>query len=229
VSGLRCLALDADPVALAEVKYLLQTDNRVTSVESAGEIHHAADIIKHESVDAVFVCLLHHSPTDIQQLLLSCASKPRFVALARDDAMAKQAFEVGAVDFIIKPLSRQSLERAIVRLGESHATTPRRLKVETSNGAQFIDLRDIHHIEANGDYSCITTSAGRFVSRQSLTMLAEALADAGFLRVHRGWIVPVHRVERLTQECGKVALTVAGHEIPVARRATRTVKDHLGC
>ena len=69
MTKLRCLALDVDAPALAEVAYLLDTDHRVATVQSTRSIADAADIVRRESIDAVFVCLVHHTVEQANRLV----------------------------------------------------------------------------------------------------------------------------------------------------------------
>ncbi len=233
MSGLRCLALDADASALAEISYMLETDSRVSHLSNADNIHDASQLISTEAIDAVFVCLVHHTAAQVDAMLSSLKIRPQFVAIARDSFQAIDAFEFGAVDYMIKPLSRKNLDRALHRLESALATpatapvTITRVSAERAGATYFLDARDILRIEAAGDYTVITTAQGEFTSRDSLSALADALAPLGFARVHRSWVVPLHRVEAFAQECGRTSVTIAGFEVPVARRCTKEIKERL--
>ena len=229
MNQLRCLTLDVDQPALAEVTYLLDTDQRVGRVQSTPSIEAAADIVRRESIDVVFVCLVHHSIEEARRLTLSAHTRPKFVALARDDAHAMSAFDMGALDYIVKPITRNALDRALDRLLSltPQPTSADRIVAEQSGVTHFIDRRDILWVQASGDYTLLTTHQGDFTCRSSLTSLTERLVPYGFQRVHRQWLVPIMRIETFTQTGTCAAITVAGQEIPVSRRSLQELKSHL--
>jgi two-component system response regulator LytT len=230
MSQLRCLALDFDAPALAEVTYLLATDDRVVSVRSAANLSEASKIVKSESIDAVFVCLVHHTPMEVQALIAMSPNQPNFVVLARDADHALDAFDFGAVDYIVKPVTRLSMHRALDRLTTltNNHFTGTRLHVERDGINYFVDCRDVFWIEADGDYTRVSTQTGVYTSRQSLTTLEETLSHHHFLRVHRSWLVPVRRIESLSHISGKYVVSIGDHHIPVSRRALATLKEQLG-
>lgn len=229
MSQLRCLALDVDAPSLAEVHYLLETDQRIAKVRGTGDLHEAADIVRRESVDAVFVCLVHHTVEEARWLVQVANVKPKFVALARDTQHAMAAFEMGAVDYLIKPLTRENLERALSRLTDTTAEfqSIERITAERDGATHFIDHRDVLWVEAQGDYTIVMTQTGEFTCRLSMTVLTDRLRNFGFQRVHRSWLVPLNRIESFSQTGACASITVAGEEIPVSRRLLRDLKDQL--
>jgi DNA-binding LytR/AlgR family response regulator len=229
MTQLRCLALDVDKPALAEVTFLLDTDHRVATVQSTGNIHDAVDIVRRESIDAVFVCLVHHTIEQAFSIVASAQTRPKFIALARDSTQAVPAFEMGAIDYIIKPLTRDHVNRAIDRLLD--VRTPLRpadrLTAEQGGATHFIDRRDILWVQACGDYTTIVTHNGEFTCRMSMTSVSERLLPHGFFRVHRAWLVPLNRIEAFSQLGSCATITIAGEQIPVARRNLRDLKVQL--
>jgi DNA-binding LytR/AlgR family response regulator len=83
-------------------------------------------------------------------------------------------------------------------------------------------------VRSNGDYTNITTIKGEFVSRNSLTSLAEDFEADGLIRVHRQWLVPINRIELLKSDCGQTYAVIQDTKVPVARRNVRAVRDLLG-
>lgn len=235
MATLRCIALDADAPALAELTYLLSTDQRVELVAPATDISQASHIIDEKSIDVVFVCLVHHSPMQISSVLTQQNGGPDFVALSRSAESAVDAFEFGALDYVLKPISQTSIERAITRAIESKnrrapvgpARIANRIAIDIEGIQHFLDPADVLFIEARGDYTAVTTTRGHHMSRQSLTALADQLAEAGFIRVHRSWLVSSARIDSLSTDCGQTFVTVSGQPIPVARRCAREVKQRL--
>jgi DNA-binding LytR/AlgR family response regulator len=232
MSGLRCVALDSDALALRDLGKLLHENPRVANVSAHTDIHQAATEITHEATDVVFVCLIHHSPDSIQESFKTATDGPLFVAVARDPKHAMEAYQVGAVDYLIKPLTQQAIDNALTRVeslsSQRSQANVRRIIAERDNAMHLIDLRDILYVRSNGDYTTITTTKGEFVSRNSLTSLAEDFEADGLIRVHRQWLVPIKRIEMLKSDCGHTYAVVQDTEVPVARRNVRAVRDLLG-
>jgi DNA-binding LytR/AlgR family response regulator len=226
------MALDSDALALRDLGKLLIDNPRVTNVITHTDIRQAASEVTRESTDVVFVCLIHHSPDEINQTFKTATDGPLFVAVARDPQHAMDAYQVGAVDYLLKPLTEQGMDNALTRveslIGQRSNSNSRRIIGERDNQMHLIDLRDVLYVRSNGDYTHVTTTKGEFVSRNSLASLAESFEAEGLVRVHRQWLVPINRIEVLKSECGQTFAVVQDVEVPVARRCVRTVRDLLG-
>ena len=229
--SLRCMALDAEKSVLAELAYLLDQDPRVGQVIAISNAEQASSALKQEKIDAVFVCLMHHTVEQVNTLLAPYAEHTKFIALSRRAEDALHAFEFGAIDYILKPLTKANIERATIRL-ENHfvpdsGTSNVRLKVEHNGTTYFVHSSEVFYIQAHGDFSIVTTVRGEFVSKSSLAKLSENLSEAGFERVHRQWLVQISHVEAVLNDLGCTNLQVAGKHIPVSRRCVRNVRQKL--
>ena len=152
------------------------------------------------------------------------------MAPSADYAMA--AFAIGAVDFILKPPKRATVERALERISNvtPHPTSapPRvRIPIQREDELAFVDSRDIYYVESDGDYTKIVSIDGSDNCRTSLAALEEKLVPVGFVRIHRRWLVSAARIEAIRQDDGRVAVAIAGCEIPVARRLVSEVRARL--
>jgi DNA-binding LytR/AlgR family response regulator len=229
--SLRCLALDSEKSALAELSYLLDNDPRIGQVVPISDAHQASAALQQEKIDAVFVCLIHHTVEQVNELLAPFASHTKFVALSKHAEDAVHAFEFGAIDYILKPINRQNIDRAITRL-ENHfnispAATSVRIKVEHNGVSYYLQSSEVLFARAHGDFSIVTTVRGEFLAKASLAKLSADLAEVGFERVHRQWLVNLSHVEALMNEMGCTSLQVVGRVIPVSRRCARIVKQKL--
>jgi DNA-binding LytR/AlgR family response regulator len=229
------MALDADAPALAELTYLLSNDQRVELVAPAMNMSQAGQLVDEKKIDVVFVCLVHHSTEEINQVLIQQKHQTDFVALARTTEAAVDAFEFGALDYILKPVTSPSIDRALERAIDSKnrrnpyqpIKAKNRIAIDVDGIQHFLEPSDVLFIEAQGDYTAITTTRGHHISRHSLSALAEQLAESGFIRVHRSWLVSSARIDSLSTDCGQTFVTISGHIIPVARRNAREVKQRL--
>jgi DNA-binding LytR/AlgR family response regulator len=229
--SLRCLALDSEKTALAELSYLLDQDSRVGQVIPISNAEQASAALKQEKVDAVFVCLVHHTVEEVNQLLAPYAEHTKFVALSRTPADAIKAFEFGAIDYILKPITPVNIQRSMMRLQEHFAPSKNyqsiRIKVEDNGNSYFVQSSEIFFIQALGDFSIATTARGDFLSKLSLSKLETNLAEAGFERVHRQWLVNLGHVDAIMNDCSTFSLQVGGRQIPVSRRCAKNVRQKL--
>jgi DNA-binding LytR/AlgR family response regulator len=229
--SLRCLALDSEKTALAELSYLLDQDSRVGQVIPISNAEQASAALKQEKVDAVFVCLVHHTVEEVNQLLAPYAEHTKFVALSRTPADAIKAFEFGAIDYILKPITPANIQRSMMRLQEHFAPSKNyqsiRIKVEDNGNSYFVQSSEIFFIQALGDFSIATTARGDFLSKLSLSKLETNLAEAGFERVHRQWLVNLGHVDAIMNDCSTFSLQVGGRQIPVSRRCAKNVRQKL--
>ncbi len=227
--SLRCITLDSDAPALAEISYLLEQDERVDVVKRTSHYEDLHKTLQESAYDAVFVCLIHHDPILVKEMLDQVSKTTKFVALSRQHEHAFSAYEVGAIDFILKPVNRANLDRALNRVVRAADTLEvARIKVEQRGAVHYVDVREICYIEAHGDYTHLTTLRGVFTSRQSLSQLASDLGKEGFIRVHRKWLVPINRVQSIQTDCGNTSVRVHDREIPVSRTLARELRNILG-
>jgi DNA-binding LytR/AlgR family response regulator len=225
------MALDAEKSVLAELSYLLDQDPRVGQVIAISNAEQASSALKQEKIDAVFVCLMHHTVEQVNTLLAPYAEHTKFIALSRRAEDALHAFEFGAIDYILKPLTKANIERATIRLENifipEGVTSNVRLKVERNGTTYFVNSGEVFYIQAHGDFSIVSTQRGDFLSKCSLAKLSETLADSGFERVHRQWLVQISHVEAVLNDLGCINLQVGGKQIPVSRRSVRNVRQKL--
>lgn len=229
--GLRCIALDADAPALAELTYLLTNNPRVEKVVSHTDINEAVKTFETQDFDAVFVCLIHHAIQDINHTFKTQDGGPLFVGLARTSNQAIDAYAVGAIDYILKPATAMNVDSAlgrVERLSTSrNAAKNQRIACDRNGVTHLVDVREVIHVRSNGDYTIVTATTGEYLCRISLTMLEQDFSAHGLLRVHRQWLVARDRIESLRADCATVNALVGTTEVPISRRLYKTVKDLL--
>lgn len=164
------------------------------------------------------------------------------------DQHAVRAFEVHAVDYVLKPFGserlREALERARERIGKPPAVDPALLATQARGGAKWLErivVRDgsrihvvpvgkLEAIEAQDDYVLLRTEGRGLLKQQTLASLAETLDPERFVRVHRSWIVSVERLVRI-ELAGKnahVAILGDGTQVPVSREGYARIRELLG-
>jgi DNA-binding LytR/AlgR family response regulator len=199
-------------------------------------------------VDAVFSDLKMPGLTGIEMAKVLAGFKPSPVlvfvtAHAAEGENAVEAFELGAVDFIPKPCDQSRMDRAVQRVisklrgdgltGEAAAAVEPSddevIPVELAGTTKLIPRSSVRWVEAQGDYARLFTSDGSHLVRIPLAQLEERWEKAGFVRIHRSYLVPVALITEL-QLGGNGYHVIIGNgerKLPVSRRHTRELKDRI--
>jgi len=236
---LRVLAVDDERPALSELAYLLGRDDRVRAVHTATDGSTALRMLQEIGVDAVFLDIRMPglSGLDLARVLGRFRHSPAVVFVSAYDDHAVDAFEVKAVDYLLKPVREQRLREAVRRVIESRRPSPptapaqsndETIPVELGGVTRFIQRSDIRYVEAQGDYARLYTADGSHLVRIPLSVLEERWAQDGFVRIHRSHLVSVAHIVEIRTESGRCTVEVDGGDIlQVSRRHTRELRDRL--
>ncbi len=245
---LRVLAVDDEPPALDELVFSLRQHERIGCVTAASDATEALRLLQSEDFDAVFLDI--HMPglngMELAHLLQRFARQPAVVFVTAFDDHAVEAFEVKAVDYLLKPLRAERLNEALVKVDQAlrrptvtvpsvppppSAVAPssdRVIPVEVGNRTVLVKLSTIRYVEASGDYVRLYADGASYLLRASLSALEDEWSNAGFVRIHRGYLVDLARVQELrTDSDGGCHVKLGDQELPVSRRHTREVKDRF--
>ncbi|MEU4574068.1 LytTR family DNA-binding domain-containing protein [Nonomuraea sp. NPDC023979] len=238
---LRVLAVDDEVPALEELAYLLRQDSRIEHVRTACDgVAALQDMVAMigggERLDAVFLDIRMPGldGLDLARLVGGFPSPPKLVFVTAHDECAVQAFELEAVDYLLKPVRAERLSEAVRRLEVASAPAPPAepgqddvIPVELGGRTRFVPQQAVRFAEAKGDYVRLHTVDGSYLVRMSLAALERRWAEAGFIRVHRSTLVSARHVSELRFEGGRVMLTVGSETLQVSRRHTRQVREQL--
>jgi DNA-binding LytR/AlgR family response regulator len=234
---LRVLAVDDEPPALDELVYLLGSDARVVSVAAAGDATEALRVLRDGEVEAVFLDIRMPGldGLELARVLRRFASPPTVVFVTAHDDRAVDAYDLGAVDYLLKPLRPERLAEALRRVTaarEQAAPTPAGedeevIPVELAGRTTMLPRSEVRWVEAQGDYARLHTAETSHLIRVPLSVLAERWADAGFVRIHRSYLVALRDVRELRLTGSGYVVRTGDRELPVSRRHTRELKDRL--
>lgn len=229
---LAVLVVDDERPALDELSWLLERDPRIGSVRSAGSAAEALRVLQDGGVDAVFLDI--HMPglsgLDLAQVLSNFKEPPRVVFVTAHDEHAVEAFDLRAVDYVLKPVRAERLAEAVRRLLEAAPApqqTDDQIPVERGGVTRFIRRADVRYVEAQGDYARLHTAADSHLVRTPLTTLAEEWAASGFVRIHRSLLVNLAHVREVRMDEGRCTVIVGDTPLQVSRRHTRELRELL--
>lgn len=247
---LRAVVVEDQPLVR---DHLVETLGRIEGVEVVGACENgmaAVDRIPELAPDLVFldVQMPEMSGFDVIEAI-GQDRMPPVVFVTAYDMYALRAFEVQALDYVLKPTSAARLaevvERARQRLGRirpadvarhlssllNHPDVSKgrdRFAIRTDGRLLFVPHREIQLVEASGNYAIVHTASGRHIIRAPLTDVEERLGR-GFMRIHRSTIVNLHAVREMrTAGKGEYDVVMAdGRPLRVTRRFRRALERAL--
>jgi two-component system LytT family response regulator len=226
---IRTVIADDVPLARDRLARMLEPHSDIRLVGAAGSGTQACEMI---AALAPELAILDIAMPDLDGIALARRlhgqGAPRILFQTAHPQHALPAFEVAALDYLLKPVSPERLAEALDRVRRSLAAEPPGLlAIPEGATAHFVSLDRIDHIESAGHYLCVHAGGTVHILREPLGDLAERLG-ADFLRIHRSAIVRLDRVMRLTERRNGDArlLLTSGATVPVSR-TYRPLLDRL--
>jgi two-component system, LytTR family, response regulator len=181
------------------------------------------------------------------EMLEVIEEKPAIIFTTAYDQFALKAFELNAVDYLLKPFAKERLkeavEKAIEKINSGKVITPvsqllikqpeskilNRIVVRKGNAINLISVDNIRYVESQDDYVMIYHSEGKALKQQTMKFYEENLPKADFVRIHRSYIIKVTEINRI-EPYGKdnyVAILHSGEKLPVSRSGYKHLKEEL--
>jgi DNA-binding LytR/AlgR family response regulator len=225
------LIVDDEKPVRDELAYLLARDERIAAVTTADSGTEALRLLREHDVDAVFldIAMPGLSGLDLAAVLARFRTPPRIVFVTAHAEHAVDAFDLHAVDYLLKPVREERLREAVRRVEGFGATPPQddTIAVELGGVTRLVARSTVSYVEAQGDYSRLHTATGSHLVRLPISTLEERWRDTGFIRIHRSLLVSLPHVEEIREEDGRVAVVVSGRELQVSRRHTPALREQL--
>jgi len=233
---IRCLLIDDEPGAL---KVLQSHISQVNGLEVAALCQNAVEameVLRQKPVDVIFLDI--KMPKIIgTDFLRSLSHPPEVIFVTAYREYALEAFELEAVDYLVKPVPFERFLKAVSRLQRASWRAPAaEAKVYESNPEAFVYLKtdrvmnrilvnEILYIESWKDYvKLFLTGKRTLLVKESISALENMLSSHRFLRVHRSYIVSLKNISSYDKSC----IYVAGTEIPIGRLYKQGVMNQLG-
>jgi DNA-binding LytR/AlgR family response regulator len=246
------LAVDDEKGALAEIAYLLEGDLRIGAVLTASNSTEALSILRGEDrgngraapIDVVFLDIMMPGldGLELAGVLGMIPDPPVVVFVTANEERALEAFDVGAVDYLTKPVRPERLASTMRRImctrapaaapGDGEMTGDEEvIPVELAGTTKLVPRSSVRWVEAQGDYARLHTGEGSHLVRIPLSQLEDRWSEAGFVRIHRSFLVSLALVTELRMSASgyivRVGTGTEAAELPVSRRHTRDLKDRL--
>jgi two-component system LytT family response regulator len=236
---LRVLVVDDELLARRRLLRLLSA---MPEVVCAGECESAEELLARlgtgPAVDVVLLDIHMTGLSGIEAGHLLPSAAPQVIYCTADPDFALPAFDVGALDYLLKPIEALRLKQALSRARQRIAAVPaepararatERLAISTGKGICLLEPSEVSHATLDGPLVTISTAAGCFYTDLGLSALHEKLAAAGFERVHRRALVNLAHVTRLdpTDGGGYLASMRNGQVVEVSRQCARALRRRL--
>jgi two-component system LytT family response regulator len=202
---IRAVIVEDEPLGRAVIRELLRNDSEVKVVGECTNGHEAVAVIEDQKPDLVFLDVRMPEVDGFDVLSsLPASQAPVVVFVTAYDEYAVRAFEVNAVDYLLKPFDRERFHRALTRAKEQIRCAPsedrqysERLVVKSGGRIFFLKTEEVDWIAAEGNYVRLHVKAESFLLRTTITNLEQQLDPAKFARIHRSQIVNIDRIREL--------------------------------
>ena len=244
---LRALIVDDEELARRVLREYLAAHPHVELVGECENGYEAVKAAAELSPDLVFLDI-QMPKLDGFEVLELIDRKVLVIFVTAYDEHALRAFEVHAVDYLLKPFSPERLAEALARAVERAATadamplaalaaaarperqTVERILVRHDSKVQVIPLDKLDYIEAQDDYIGLRSQGKTWLKQQPLAEVEAQLDPARFVRIHRSYIVNIERLARieLYAKDSRVAILTDGTRLPVSRSGYARLRELMG-
>jgi DNA-binding LytR/AlgR family response regulator len=234
--ALDVLVADDEAPALADLARLLSSLPGTADVCTAASGAEALRTLAERPFDAVFldVRMPGIDGLELARVLRRFEAPPSVVFVSAYETGAVGAFELKALDYLMKPVSSRRLAEAIDRVRDARGSAASRsddlVPLPTlRGGTRLVPRESILFLQADGDYVRVICEQERFLMRGRVSDLARRWRAHGFVQVHRGYVANLRRaIEVRPRENGTAVLAFPdGREIPVARRKVADLRREL--
>lgn len=202
----KTVIIDDERLAREEVKRALKNHPEFHVVGEANNVDSAIEIIEQEEPDVLFLDIHMPQKTGFD-LLEELTSVPEVVFTTAYDQYAVKAFELNALDYLVKPLREERFEKTIAKvkqelLKKAEVTSEvlpmhRKIFIKDGESCHFIPLSEIHFIESLENYARLYFGNQKAMIKRSLNLLEKKLDPTVFFRVNRSQIINVHYIKEI--------------------------------
>ena len=241
---IKIIVIDDEPLARSIVKEYLAQRSDVQLLAECNDGFEGLKAIQQEQPDLIFLDIQMPKINGFEMLEL-LEVMPAVIFTTAFDEHAIKAFEVNAVDYLLKPFSKERFDKAmdkylpqyktddIEKVMESAAQSPaqqNRVVVKHGNKIKIIPVSQIHYLEAADDYVKIFTAEGSFLKKRTMAFFEQSLSAYHFVRIHRSYIVNTQLITRIEpyEKENHLVLLNSGAQLSVSRAGYARLKEVLG-
>ena len=232
---MKALIVDDERLARGALRRLLREHDDVEIVGEASNADEAIRAVEKSSPDVIFLDIEMPGSNGFE-LLERMDDVPAVIFTTAYDEYAVRAFEVSALDYLVKPITAERLAAALARLQNAVAASSRDSKsplqqifVRDRDRCWMVRLADIRLMESEGNYTRLYFGANAPLVYRSLTAIEQRLDVSAFFRANRAQIVNLNWVEHVENEVdGRLIVRLReGKQVEVSRRQSRRLRELL--
>ncbi len=242
----KVIIIDDEPLARQLVRAFLQQHNQFEVIAECGDGFEGFKAIQEMKPDLIFLDVQMPKVNGFEMLEL-LDNPPSVIFTTAFDEYALKAFEAHAIDYLLKPISRERFDKAVIKwqlqAAQKSATEVEalakadvyegyhhRIVVKDNGLIRIIPATDIYYIEANDDYIKIVTKDGSFLKKSTLGHVEQSLDPKQFVRIHRSYLIPVTQLLRIEpyEKESHIALLQCGAKVTVSKNGMAKLKTLLG-
>ncbi len=240
------IIIDDEPLARSIVKEYLRSYNDITIVAECNDGFEGLKAINQYEPDLIFLDIQMPKINGFEMLEL-IENPPVVIFTTAFDEYAIKAFESNAVDYLLKPFSKERFDKAIQKYIQQKKTAPgkteailesaaqspiqqNRVVVKDGSKIKIIPISQIQYLEAADDYVKIFTAEGSFLKKKTMNYFEQSLQLYQFARIHRSYIVNTQLITRIDQyeKDSHLVLLNTGAKLPVSKASYAKLKEVLG-
>jgi two-component system LytT family response regulator len=245
---IKTIIIDDEPLARSIVIEYLQGYPEVEVVQECNNGYEGLKAIQQHKPDLIFLDIQMPKISGFEMLEL-LEEMPAVIFTTAFDEYAMRAFEANAVDYLLKPFSKERFDKAFQKflqqkgsnasakktedmlMNMTHqAEEQNRIVVKNGSDIRIVPIDDICYIEAFDDYVKIFTKDSWYLKKKTMSSYEASLSDKQFLRVHRSFIINLQELTRIEpmEKNSHIALLKTGQRIPLSRSGYSRLKEKLG-
>jgi len=244
---IKAIIIDDEPLARAIVKEYIKPYQQVSVVQECGDGFEGVKAIAQHQPELIFLDIQMPKINGFEMLEL-LDHIPAVIFTTAFDEYALKAFEVNAVDYLLKPFSKDRFDKVMTKwlkdyqpndktniqtLLEATGEPPQyinRVVVKTGNNIRIIPIQDVHYLEAADDYVKIYLQEASFLKKKTMNYFENVLNPVQFVRVHRSYIVQVQQVTRIEpyEKDNHIVVLRSGVRVPISKTGYPKLRSILG-
>lgn len=244
---IKAILIDDEPLARSIVAEYLQAYPEITIAQECNDGFEGVKAIAQHKPDLIFLDIQMPKINGFEMLEL-IEQPPSVIFTTAFDEYAMKAFEAHAIDYLLKPFSKERFDKALQKwLSQKHQPEPaqksllqseelrqpeekNRIVVREAGNIRIIPINEVQYIEAYDDYVKIHTGKEMFLKKKTMSFYEQNLDASQFVRVHRSYILQLSHLTRIEplEKDTHIALLKSGAKIPLSRAGYTKMKEVLG-
>jgi two-component system, LytTR family, response regulator len=248
MAKIRTLIIEDESPARELVKHYLKDHDTIEIIGECADGFCGLKKISELKPDLVFLDIQMPKLTGFEMLEV-LEEKPEIIFTTAYDQYAIRAFELNAVDYLLKPFHKErfdeALKKAIARISSDAGNkkksgaifhnipvsqgTVSRIVVRKGNSINIIPIDQVRYVEAQDDFVMIYHTAGKALKQQTMKFYEANLPKENFVRIHRSYIVRIEEIKRIEpySKDNHIAILQSGDKLPVSKAGYKHLKDEL--